>query len=240
MRAKAVLFDVDDTLYVEEDFVRSGFTEVARHLAAREVGDAESILRELEAIHRGEGREQVLDKLVRRRGLPEESVPGLVRLFRNHSPRIHLLPDVPPLLARLRARGFRLGCITDGWPGVQRRKVEALGLAALVDTVVYTGDYGPSRWKPAPFPFEACCARLGVRTRESVCVGDNPERDVRGARGAGIVSVRIRHDRGYFRDRPSEGDPPDFEIGGIGELERILAALARAHPAPRETPSEFQ
>jgi putative hydrolase of the HAD superfamily len=154
-----------------------------------------------------------------------ERAPGLVQIFRGHSPQIRLLPEVPPLLARLRGRGYRLGCVTDGWPAVQRRKVEALGLEALVDTVVYTGDYGPSRWKPAPFPFEACCTRLGVRTRESVCVGDNPERDVRGAKGAGMVSVRIRHDRGYFRDWPSEADPPDFEIGALGELEDVLREL---------------
>jgi putative hydrolase of the HAD superfamily len=238
MRVEAVLFDLDDTLYVEGDFFRGGFREVARTLAATgKPGEAESIVRELEAIHFGEGRDQVFDKLAQRRALPRESVPGLVHLFRIHSPRIRLLSEVPALLARLRGKGYRLGCVTDGWPDVQRRKVEALGLAPLLDTVVYTGDYGPRRGKPDPFGFVACCARLGVGTGSAVHVGDHPERDVRGARRAGMVSVRVRDERGYFRDRTGEGDPPDFEIRAIDELEGVLEAIAGDAPPPAETRS---
>ena len=231
MKIRAVLFDLDDTLYVEGDFYRSGFSCVARRLASREGLDAEGILHELEAIHHDEGREQVFDKLVARRGLAGQSVSELVGLFRGHVPEIRLLPEVPAVLGRLRRR-YKLGCVTDGWPAVQRRKVEALGLAPLVDTVVYTGDYGPNLRKPAVFPFEACCSRLGVRAREVLAVGDNPERDVRGARRAGMVSVRIRHEGGYFRDRPSGDDPPDFEIRSLAELEGVLDVLDDAGEAP--------
>jgi putative hydrolase of the HAD superfamily len=227
MTLRAVLFDLDDTLYAEGDFYRSGFLQVALHLGAGSAGDVEAILHELEAIHHDEGRERVLDTLVARRGLDARSVSELVALFREHAPRIRLHPEVPALLARLRPR-YRLGCVTDGWPGVQRRKVEALGLAPLVDTVVYAGDYGPERWKPSAFPFEACCALLGVSAREAVAVGDNPERDVRGARRAGIASVRIRREGGYFSDRPSGADRPDFEIRSLADLPAVLDALGAA------------
>lgn len=224
---EAVLFDLDDTLYVEGDFVRSGFRAVARHLESCGAGDAEDLARELEAIHLQEGRECVLDKLVHRRGLPAHWVPELVQRFRRHRPEIALAPEVEPVLGRLRGR-YKLGCITDGWPDVQRRKVATLGLGGAFDAFVYTGDYDRSEWKPSAFPFEVCCERLGVRPSEAVSVGDNPERDVRGARRAGMRSVRIRREGAYFRDAPSGGDPADFEIRSLAELEAVLERFARS------------
>ncbi len=224
---EAVLFDLDDTLYVEGDFFRSGFGAVARHLESRGAGDAQELARELLAIHDGEGRERVLDKLMSRRGLPAEWVPELVQRFRGHRPEIALAPEVGPVLRRLRGR-YKLGCVTDGWPDVQRRKVETLGLESTLDAVVYTGDFDRDEWKPSALPFQVCCTRLGVRPAEAVSVGDNPERDMRGARRAGITSVRIRREGGYFHDAPSDGDPADFEIRSLEQLESVLAGFERS------------
>ena len=144
--------------------------------------------------------------------------------FRRHRPEITLAPEVDAVLRRLRRR-YKLGCVTDGWPDVQRRKVRTLGLESAVDTVVYSGDYRREDWKPSAFPFAVCCARLGVWPAEAVSVGDNPERDVRGARRAGITSVRIRREDGYFREAPSDVDRADFEIHSLDQLEPLLESF---------------
>lgn len=221
---RAVLFDLDDTLYCEADFVRSGFIAVAEALELRGVGRKLELLALLEYIHAMEGRERVLDKLTARLGLPEGWAPELVECFRAHQPSLELASDVVEVLTRLRER-YQLGCVTDGWGATQRRKVEVLKLASLLDVVVFSDDFGRAHWKPSPRPFRACCALLGVTPAESVFVGDNPERDVRGARNAGLLSVRIRRERGYLRDFGFADDPAHFEIVRLEELEHVLEAL---------------
>lgn len=220
---RAVLFDLDDTLYREDDFARSGFGVVARELEARGVGCQADLRGRLQAIHATEGRERVLDKLAARVGFPAAWVPGLVERYRAHVPAIALAPDAARALARLRGR-YRLGCVTNGWAAVQRRKIEALGLATVLDAVVVADELGRRHWKPSPLPFLRCCDRLGVGPAESVHVGDDPERDVRGARNAGIASVRLR--RGG--DDAGAGDVrPDFEVASLDELEPLLRPAVR-------------
>ena len=224
---RAVLFDLDDTLYCEGDFVRSGFAAVACELESRGAGKRADLTALLEAIHFTEGRERVLDKLAARVGFPEMWVPELVERYRSHRPCIALAPDAAGTLARLRGR-YKLGCVTDGWAATQRRKIEVLRLDALLDAIVVADDHGRPHWKPSPLPFLACCRLLDVAPDECVHVGDDPERDVRGARNAGLVSVRIRREQGYFRDLVPDGDRPDHEIAALADLEPLLDALTDA------------
>src|SRR5262249_40696416 len=125
---RAVLFDLDDTLYCESDFVRSGFAAVANELTSRGVGRTAELCRLLESLHFTEGRERVLNKLACRLGFPEAWVPQLVECYRAHVPKLTLAPDAAGALARLRGR-CKLGCVTDGWAATQRRKIEALQLS---------------------------------------------------------------------------------------------------------------
>jgi putative hydrolase of the HAD superfamily len=221
---RAILFDLDDTLYVERDFILGGFAAVAAHVAGRGFGPPARVQALLEEIHLGEGRDRVFDKAAARLGFPEHWVPDLVHVFRSHAPVIAPAADVTPTLARLRAR-YKLGCVTDGWLDVQKRKLAALGLAPLLDAVVIADEHGRAYWKPHPLPFLNCCRLLGIQPGEAVFVGDNPERDIRGARGVGMACIRLRRDRGYFGAPPPPSDAPDAEITGLAELETVLTAL---------------
>ncbi|HEX9821813.1 MAG TPA: HAD family hydrolase [Methylomirabilota bacterium] len=225
---RAVLFDLDDTLYREDDFACSGFGAVAQELESRGVGRAAALHGMLASIHVTEGREHVLDKLAARLNFPGDWVPGLVERYRAHVPTITLAPDAVRALARLRGR-YRLGCVTNGWAAVQRRKIAALGLGTLLDAIVVADDHGRRHWKPSPLPFLHCCRLLGVSPAESVHVGDDPERDVRGARNAGIASVRVRREPA---DCPDDARPA-CEVLSLDELERVLDDLNRAGPAAR-------
>jgi putative hydrolase of the HAD superfamily len=218
---RAVLFDLDDTLYAEAEYFRSGFARVASILEQRAFGTAVEIASTLETYHH-ECRARVFDRIAAALGFPSAWVVELVAAFREHDPNISLAPDVVPVLQRLRGR-YKLGCITDGWADVQRRKLAALGAERYVDTVVVTDDYGRDKWKPSPFPFLECCRQLGVHPGEAIYVGDNPERDVRGARNARIRCVRIRRDGGYFRDTVVADISADYEIGTLRELEAVLS-----------------
>lgn len=217
---RAVLFDVDDTLYDEAMFVRSGFSAVAEELARRGVADPDGISALFCHIHFEEGRERVFNKAAVRIGFDEGWIADLVRIYREHEPQLDLFEEVPSVLGTLR-ENYRLGCVTDGWFQTQQNKVTALGLHGLVDEVVLSDEFGRAFWKPHARPFHACCERLGVEPGEAVFVGDNPERDVQGARDAGLISVRLRRQGAYFAG--DDAFQPHHEIGDLHELVELLA-----------------
>lgn len=228
---KAVLFDLDDTLYEEVQFFRGGFAAAAEWLANRGFSPPEETAALLTHFHLHEGRSDVLQKLARRLGFSSDWIPELAQVVRNHSPQLVLSADVRDVLLRLR-RKFKLGCITDGWSAVQRAKIAALGVAPLLDEIVIADDLGRAHWKPHPLPFQKCCAALGVAPAEAVFVGDNLERDGAGAANAGLKFVRLRRPGAYFASQePSEGHRvPDAEIQSLAELEATIETLSDCRP----------
>lgn len=225
-RLRAILFDLDDTLYEERLFFRSGFRHVATVLWGRGLAPVEDLCQRLEFLHHHLDRATVFQHLAADYRFPTDWIPELVALFRDHPPDIQLAADTLEVLPRLRA-SYRLGCVTDGWGQVQRRKVAALGVEALLDVIVFTDDHGREFWKPHPRPFLDGCAALGVAPAEAVFVGDNPARDMVGAAAAGLRAVRIRRPGAYFTARQ---DPPNLprgqpEITDLRGLAGILAHL---------------
>ena len=127
---KVVVFDLDDTLYKEVDYVYSGYRAVAAKVAADYGVDGPTAYRWMaDAFGRGEN---PFDALEAGMGLTLP-VAELVELYRTHKPDLHLGDDVEALLTALRAAGCRLGVITDGRATGQRNKGEALGLVRYLD-----------------------------------------------------------------------------------------------------------
>jgi putative hydrolase of the HAD superfamily len=178
VRIHAVVFDLDDTLYPEAAYVASGF---------RAVGDA--LARE----HRVEGF-GALAAAVAAAGVAEASVaslvPWCVARYREHLPDIALFPGGHEALEVLQGR-VKLAVLTDGWLVAQRRKVEALGLAARVDAVVYSDAFGREHWKPSEVPYRAVAEALGVAHDGCVYIADNPAKDFITARALGWRTIQV-------------------------------------------------
>jgi putative hydrolase of the HAD superfamily len=232
--ASAVLLDLDDTLYEEASYMRSGFAAVAAGIAAMTGYAPGAVLDALIDIERRDGRGRVFDTALAAFGIAAEPtlVQGLVSLYRTHRPHIAPHPGARDLLARLRRRGRRIAIVTDGLPIMQRRKIEALDLERAVDAVVYSWELKAP--KPDPAGFLAALAKLGAVPAEAVVVGDNPYHDMAAARAIGARSIRIRCGRFATMQAPA-GVEPDLEIAGIGALEAVLDALpasAAGRPVP--------
>lgn len=187
---RAVIFDLDDTLYPLRRFRLSGFAAVAAYLELTHGVPRAAAFRLLcGAFRRGpQGRE--LQECLSRLGLPPALAASLVDLMRRHRPSLRLPPATRDVLETLRA-DWRLGVVTNGIPSLQARKVDALGIARLVDVVVYASEYGSGRGKPDPEPFGAALVRLGVEPRRAVFVGDNEDTDVLGASAVGLHTVLV-------------------------------------------------
>jgi putative hydrolase of the HAD superfamily len=217
---KAVVFDLDDTLYPEREYVRSGFRAVGEW-AERRLGISEVIVRaELQALFDAEFRGDTFQWWLSEQGLPETLAVEMVGVFRTHTPRITLYPDALRALEELHPK-CKLGLVTEGRRANQEAKVRALGLERWLSAVVILGEEDSAEWKPSRKPFDRVLGMLGVAGGEAVYVGDNPRKDFRGAREAGMAAIRIRRPEGlHAQDEPAEpADSPDREITS---LERLL------------------
>jgi putative hydrolase of the HAD superfamily len=233
---RGVVFDMDDTLYLEREYVRSGFARVAAHVAERGGRQREELFAHLWGGFEAGVRGSAFDELLARFGLEPEKVPvgELVSLYREHAPSIELAPQTLDLLHTLRAEGLQLGVITDGPVECQGAKARALGVRGLCDPVVLTGEWGREYWKPHPRAFEHVQACWELPPEALVYVADNPEKDFLAPRRLGWRTVRLRM-AGQLRagvEAPSEAHAPEVEIEDLRELHSVLREEQRAQPNP--------
>jgi len=213
--ARAVIFDLDDTLYPIRRFVLSGFAAVAHHLEQNCGVDRHEAFRVLVGAWRAErGRE--LQMCQKRFGLAPAVIPALVDVIRGHSPNLRLPRESREVLERLRHR-WRIGIVTNGMSHVQARKIRALGLDELVDAIVYATDLGPG--KPDPVPFLEAAMRLNTPASHSVFVGDDPRCDIEGAMRVGMRTIFV--DRGTS-DRSVDCDATVISIAAVPEIAEEL------------------
>lgn len=219
-----VLFDLDDTLYPEMDFVRSGFRAVARYLSSRLAVPGDEVFRRMMEHLARDGRGRVFDSTLASFGAAPELVRVCVHVYRSHRPDIALFEDVLPTVRRLRESRARLGIVTDGMGAVQRAKIDALGLEPLVDAVVLSDVLGPLSSKPAGDAYRVALDLLGTPPEEAVYVGDNPAKDFLWPNAAGMLTIRIRR---AGQPQRGTGETPEHrarhEIGGLLEVLPLLA-----------------
>jgi len=233
-RWRAIVFDLDDTLYPERQYVLSGMRAVAAW-AQDELGlPAERSFAELRQLFEDGVRGDTFDRWLAGYGRKSaDRIAAMVQVFRGHDPNIALYPGARELLGRLRL-SYRLGLITDGYLRVQQRKVAALDLARHFHAIVYSDTLGRDFWKPSPRPFELVLKRLSMPASEAVYVADNPTKDFRGARRVGMGTIRIRHPDGlYCQLEPTSADhASQVEITGFRDLEALLTEVHQGSSWP--------
>jgi len=219
---QAVVFDIDQTLWDFHSLRRAALAACLeliqhrsseRHVKAWTIDDLQARFDLIEAVTSGQ---QLAS--VRTRSLQEaadEAAPDDPTLGRElsdlyfehrHGPASPF-PDVLPALRELREAGYKLGIVSNG-----NSHLDRIGLGGLWDDVVLGPDHGLA--KPDPAIFRLVESRLGCDPAETVCVGDDLERDVRGPQEAGWRAVWNR--------RANEVLRPDIEPDAVVE---ILTAL---------------
>lgn len=189
---RAVVFDMDDTLYDEMTFVQSGFRSVAQYLSTRFNLDKEKVYQDMLRHLKFYGRGEIFDSVLKNYGIyTPQLVEELVETYRVHTPEISLYPDVVETLEKLRAMKLKIGIITDGLHSVQKKKVSTLKLQNYVDFIIYTNELGPNCEKPHPASFLHAIGMLNLKPKNILYVGNNPEKDISGANSVGMQSFHL-------------------------------------------------
>ena len=188
----AVIFDLDDTLYSEKEYVRSGYRKVAEHFGKPELAE------QFWTVFERGGR--AIDEVLQANGLESYKEEAL-RIYRFQEPEIHLYPDVAGLLARIR-RTKKVGIITDGRPEGQRAKLRALGLCAMVDEIIVTDELGGVEFrKPNEAAFRLMQERMAVSFEKMVYVGDNMKKDFIAPERLGMQTIHFSNPDGLYNHR---------------------------------------
>ena len=186
---KGVIFDLDDTLFSEKEYVRSGYKAVSDYLGG---GYEDRLWSFFEA-----GR-AAIDELLKEIGREEEK-KAAVEIYRNHKPNIHLYSGVIEMIERLKSRGIKVGIITDGRPEGQKKKIKALGLD--VDDVIITDELGGLQFrKPCDIAYRIMLHRWKTPASQVVYVGDNQAKDFQAPQQLGMKNVWFRNPDGIYSE----------------------------------------
>ena len=216
----AIVFDLDDTLFEEKDFVLSGF-----HAVALDIAKTANVRQEivfnclLEEFHKN-GRGKIFNSALRKFALidtPDE-ITRLVQLYRQHPANIIFYPGVKSLLKQLH-KNFYLAVVTDGATETQTNKVNALRLQELVDYVVYCWEIGAP--KPDTKGYAMVLDYFNIPANHAMIIGDHPLNDIGAAKELGVWTTRVH--TGRFSQLPHlEKAKPDFDIKIVTDIEQIL------------------
>jgi len=223
-----VIFDLDDTLYDEIDFCRSGFRAVARSVAA--LSDYCPEDRVFDAIWQcfiNGNRRSTFDRALANLGIGFDPslIARLVEIYRTHVPTLTLPPETRRTLNELQSR-HALGLLTDGYLPTQRLKVQALGIEHYFKAILYTEELGREYWKPSPLGFEKLLQRLSARPEETAYVADNETKDFIAPNQLGMFTVQLTRPSGLYREPTARPEAaPRVKIDRIDKLAKVLAAF---------------
>lgn len=231
---RGVVFDLDDTLYLERDYVASGFRHVALVVEGHCDAAADEVFQFLWSGF-GEGiRGDSFDRLlVRYPSLASGWTVGeLVQLYRGHQPTIDALPKIKELLNELTRGMIALALVTDGLIAAQSGKIAALGLSGCFDLLVLTDTWGREYRKPHRRGFETVKSGLSLCSEQLVYVGDNPAKDFRAPREMGWQTVRLRlpGQLRYLEEPPAPDYAPQKEVVSVESLIQLLRKLCALEP----------
>ena len=191
--SKAIVFDLDDTLYSEKEYVKSGYSVVSQILP--QIKNAESKLWKA-----FEEKKSAIDELLLSEGIYSDKLKQkCLETYRFHQPTIHLYDGVVEMLELLRKRGFLLGIITDGRSEGQQSKLKALNLAEFVDCIIITDELGGIEFrKPNEKAFCEMQKKLNIPFEKMAYVGDNTTKDFIAPQKLGMKSIWFSNPDGIY------------------------------------------
>ncbi|MCI4337912.1 MAG: HAD family hydrolase [Thermoplasmata archaeon] len=244
---RVVLFDLDDTLFDHRGAVKGALQRLrrehpglARTAFAVQVGRYLDLVNELHegvllgTLSASAAREDRFRRLLADAGssaLPAE-VAQMASVYREEYQRSRRpVTGAPELLGSYHEAGIPVGIVTNNLRIEQEEKLEAIGLAPLVDLLLTSEEAGYA--KPSAEIFRLALRRLRAAPPEARMVGDSFESDVVGARSAGIPAL-------WFNPRalapPAGGHV--VELGSLhpaGKARRQIAEATGVFPAAPDT-----
>ena len=227
---KAVIFDLDDTLFMELDYVKSGYKYVANFLASIINKHPNSIYDDLLSLFNRKV-PNVFDSYINEAFSISGSslnytkiIEECINIYRNHTPCIQLSEETYKLLDLLKEQGYLLGIITDGRPEGQKNKIKSLNLEKYMHTIIISDELGGIAFrKPCEKPYLEVLQRMSLSAQECIYIGDNPSKDFISAKKLGFKTIMIKRNQTIHKqEHLSSEHTADVTIDNILDIITFL------------------
>lgn len=161
MKNKYIVFDLDDTLTYEIDFLKSAYRDIALSLNKENLYEIM-----FDKYQKGENVFEYLSNEY------QVEIPTILEQYRNHFPNIELIDEAKEVLNHCKSNGYKLGLITDGRSVTQRNKLKALGIENWLDKIIISEEFGSE--KPNENNY---LAFMIAENCEYFYIADNPKKD---------------------------------------------------------------
>ena len=139
-----------------------------------------------------------------------------LRYWKTYAGASPVFYDTMSTIHRLKKAGFRLGMVSDsdGTPGMKMKRIRQQPFLKSLEAIVVAGEDTPGV-KPTRRPFTLVARRLGLQPGNCVYIGDNPNTDIEGAKGVGMMMILVRR-------RGPKGGHPDYLVRSLSDVARLL------------------
>ncbi|MGQ0829626.1 MAG: HAD family hydrolase [Bacteroidota bacterium] len=216
-----LIFDLDDTLYDETTYVKSGFKAVAQFLNKQfQLPEKKVFLELMDELKKGRG--QIFDTILRKHKLyTKKLAKKCITVYRFHIPSIQLSQSGINCLRRFKK--YPIYIVTDGNKIVQYNKIKALGVDKLVKGYYITHRYGIHNAKPSVHCFMKISEREKVSPDKVVYIADNISKDFVGIKARKFKTVQVLTGQYSTIKKPKEYQA-DIKIKSLNELTEKLAS----------------
>lgn len=223
-----LVFDLDDTLFRERDYCRSGFRHILKNAEKTLEAVPDSLFEEMNdaltaRLNPFDVYERTLKPLYEAKG-EEWKLDRHIALYRSHLPEISLVDGARELLDSLQAAGIKTGIVTDGRSLSQRNKIKALGLDVYMPdcNILISEETGCDKTSPEPFSH---FVRQYPEARQFIYIGDNPAKDFFNPNLLGWTTVMVaRHpDNVHPQALPDDSIyHPQITVESLRDIKKII------------------
>jgi len=137
-----VIFDLDDTIFPEIEYLRSAYKEIAKYIEEK---TKENIYHNLLNIYNQKGNafKWILERY--KDQVPDCNLDLLLSIYRSHIPEITMKKETSLFLETLYNKKVKMGIITDGRSITQRSKLKALGIATYFSEIIISEEFGSEK-----------------------------------------------------------------------------------------------
>ena len=213
---KIIVFDLDDTLLSEIDFLHSAYREITALIQPR-LG--EKLYSEIVQLYNGGGNVfEMLEALY-----PKFSKQYLLECYRNHKPSLFLNKGALEVLKFCKEQGYILGLISDGRAVTQRNKLKAAGIENYFDLIVISEEFGSE--KPTIANYETF---YQFESKEFYYIADNPKKDFITPNQLGWKTICLLDSGRNIHKQDFEVSPeylPSFYVKELKEILDIITVI---------------
>jgi len=221
MQSKILVFDLDDTIYKEIDYLISAYREISEKLGLSLNGmiSEKEIFNEMFSFYKSHKNPFI--EILKKYNINDILMTDLLMIYRTHKPKIELKPSTEKTLNYLKEKGYIMGIITDGRSIQQRNKIQSLDIEKYFENIIISEEIGTEKPNLQNYIF----FENTFPNCEYIYIGDNLKKDFVSANKLGWTTICLLDNGKNIHKQKFDLEKeylPNYYINSIKEILNII------------------